>query len=168
MNVNVFLICMILVVLYMFLCFSYSKKANAALVSLATTAVETYSGFGVKGESPYMTDFGNYIPTHDVGKTFVNTTGINSARVYTPEYHGQVDRYSVRMLQNDPSVLVSKAKHESGVLQEPFAIKAVPSVPQVADAPVTASTWLEDDSNGSITLKSDCSEVNGVLSCGTK
>ena len=162
-----FRICVGIVIVYVALCFIYVHNSHAALVSLVTTTTEHYSGQGIQGESPYSNDFGNFIPTHDVGKTLVNTQGINSTRSYTPEYKGQVDRYDVKLFQNDPEVLISKAKHNSGVLQEPFAkkVEVVAEVPKTNnDAPVTASVWLEDE-NGTTTIKTNCIEDNGVLNC---
>lgn len=101
------------------------------------------------------------------GKTFKTSQGINSAREYTPEYHGQKDYYNENLLRNDPEVLVSCAKHSSGYYVYPK--KVTPNViePVVIenDEPVVAYAYLEDESTGEFTTPNRCSEENGVFIC---
>jgi hypothetical protein len=134
---------------------------------VSTTTTEVYdasqkynSDFDVVGNRRIGRRNPNIMESVSNGKTLENTMGINSKRVYVPQYAGQKDRYDVAMLQNDPEVLVSKARHDSRVIE--IEQKQVTAAAETGS--VEVSSYIED-SQGNISNSQDCREDNGVYVC---
>lgn len=163
-------------VIFMFgLAFLLSKTVFAQNI-VSTTTIEVYDA-----SQKYNSDYDsvgnprlgrrnpNEMESMNEGKTLRDSVGINTVRKYSPQYHGQKDRYDVNLFKNDPETLVSGAKHSSGVTNSPenreritFASKNT-EVSEEQD--VTATAYLEDEATGTTTPQTNCNTENDVLIC---